>query len=437
MKSSISRLPGLYLVDHHFDVPLDYQEPSKGEKGEIKIFAREAISIDNVNRSNMPWLIFFQGGPGYHSPRPFANSGWFKRALRDFRVLLLDQRGTGRSTPVTYQTMENIETDQAKADYLKNFRADSIVKDAEFIRKELVGDEGGWYGLGQSYGGFCLTHYLSAYPESLSGCLITGGIPPVGVAVDDVYRATYKRCLKKNRQYYERYPDDEARVRTIVEFLSENLVLLPGGGRLTAERFQQLGIAFGMSDGFEQVHYLVEDAFVSVNGRKELSFGFLRGFEQLQSFETNPIYVLLHEAIYCENQASNWSAHRVREEFPQFSSEGIDGGTRVNFTGEMIYPWMLEQYDYLAPLKETANILAEFKDWPALYDQEQLRKNKVPVKALVYNDDMYVERAFSEKVADVMGNTTLWMTNEYEHNGLRQDGYRIVDRLLAMLRGEV
>ena len=50
---------------------------------------------------------------------------------------------------------------------------------------------------------------------------------------------------------------------------------------------------------------------------------------------------------------------------------------------------------------------------------------------------MYVEREFSEKVADVMGNTTLWMTNEYEHNGLRQDGYRIVDRLLAMLRGEV
>lgn len=98
---------------------------------------------------------------------------------------------------------------------------------------------------------------------------------------------------------------------------------------------------------------------------------------------------------------------------------------------------MLEQYDYLAPLKETANILAEFKDWPALYDQEQLRKNKVPVKALVYNDDMYVEREFSEKVADAMGNTTLWMTNEYEHNGLRQDGYRIVDRLLAMLRGEV
>ncbi|HMO23366.1 MAG TPA: alpha/beta fold hydrolase, partial [Candidatus Melainabacteria bacterium] len=98
MKSSISRLPGLYLIDHHFDVPLDYQEVKKG--GEIKVFAREAISIDNVNRSNLPWLIFFQGGPGYHSPRPFANSGWFKRALRDFRVLLLDQRGTGRSTPV-------------------------------------------------------------------------------------------------------------------------------------------------------------------------------------------------------------------------------------------------------------------------------------------------------------------------------------------------
>ncbi len=428
-------MPGIYLIDHTFEVPLDYDEP---EKGSIDIFAREAVTIDNVKRNNLPWLVFFQGGPGFPSPRPFVNSGWFKRAVRDFRVLLLDQRGTGRSSPVTFQTMENIESETDQADYLKHFRADSIVRDAEFIRRQLLGEDSGWYGLGQSYGGFCLTHYLSAFPQSLKGVLMTGGIPPVGVGVDDVYRATYKRCLRKNAQYYERYPGDAAQVKRILEYLSDNLVMLPGGGRLTPERFQQLGISFGMSDGFEHVHYLIEDPFVQVNGRQELSYVFLRGVENLQSFETNPIYVLLHEAIYCENQASNWSAHRVREEFPQFEiSANSVMKDQIFFTGEMIYPWMLEQYDYLAPLKGAAQLLAEYDKWPALYDREVLKKNKVPVHALVYHEDMYVEREYSEETANIIGGSRLWVTNEYEHNGLRQDGYRILDRLLSMLKGEI
>jgi hypothetical protein len=29
----------------------------------------------------------------------------------------------------------------------------------------------------------------------------------------------------------------------------------------------------------------------------------------------------------------------------------------------------------------------------------------------------------------------MWLTNEYEHNGLRADGGRILDRLIAMARG--
>jgi len=31
----------------------------------------------------------------------------------------------------------------------------------------------------------------------------------------------------------------------------------------------------------------------------------------------------------------------------------------------------------------------------------------------------------------------LWVTSEYEHNGLRADGERVVDRLLKMARGEL
>ena len=56
---------------------------------------------------------------------------------------------------------------RAQADYLMHFRADSIVKDAESIRRELVGDEEPWSVLGQSYGGFCAVH-VSVDPPARS-----------------------------------------------------------------------------------------------------------------------------------------------------------------------------------------------------------------------------------------------------------------------------
>lgn len=91
----------------------------------------------------------------------------------------------------------------------------------------------------------------------------------------------------------------------------------------------------------------------------------------------------------------------------------------------------------MRPLKEAANILAATTAWPQLYDVEQLKRNTVPVAAAVYYDDMYVHREFSEETAALVPNMKLWMTNEYEHNGLRADGSGVLGRLLAMVRCEV
>lgn len=64
-------------------------------------------------------------------------------------------------------------------------------------------------------------------------------------------------------------------------------------------------------------------------------------------------------------------------------------------------------------------------------------RDSVPGAAVVYYNDMYVERAFSEETARTIPGIKLWVTNEYEHNGLRADGERILDRLITMLRGAV
>jgi pimeloyl-ACP methyl ester carboxylesterase len=140
---------------------------------------------------------------------------------------MLDQRGTGRSTPVGQLPGR---TPQQQADYLAHFRADAIVRDAEWIRKELGVDR--WSVLGQSFGGFCVTTYLSIAPDGLREAFLTGGLPPLGRPVDDVYRATYERVLERNR-YYERYPADRERVRELRMRLDSGDVRLPGGDPLT------------------------------------------------------------------------------------------------------------------------------------------------------------------------------------------------------------
>jgi len=430
MLTSTHRIPGLQLQSHEFTLPLDYSNPN-GEQ--ISVFARELVAAGK-EEADLPMLVYFQGGPGSAAPRPTENSGWWKRALQEYRVLMLDQRGTGRSTPILPQTLARFPSAQAQAAYLKHFRADNIVRDAEQIRIALLGEARQWSVLGQSYGGFCVVHYLSAAPHALREAIITGGLPSLTRHADDLYRATYQQLMAKNQQYYARYPEDVARAQAIVRHLLAHEVLLPDGALLTPRRFQQLGIAFGASDGFESVHYLLEEAFVTGAHGPELSYPFLAHFMQAQHFETNPIFAILHESIYCQGTASNWSAERLRQEYPRFEP---DPTRQILFTGEMIYPWMFEEYPQLQPLQEAAHLLATDTDWPPLYDLEQLRHNRVPCVAAVYYNDMYVERAYSEETAQQIQGIKLWITNQYEHNALRADGEALLDRLLRMVRGEI
>lgn len=59
------------------------------------------------------------------------------------------QRGTGLSTPLMPSSMSQFKSAEDLVDYLKHFRADNIVNDAEFMRVRLVPDAGPWTILGQ------------------------------------------------------------------------------------------------------------------------------------------------------------------------------------------------------------------------------------------------------------------------------------------------
>ncbi len=431
-------LNGMVVSNLRFELPLAHPQLAGGTPAPvgapgpdgrtISVFVREVVAAEKRD-ADLPTLIFFQGGPGGAAPRPETRSGWLGKALEGHRVLLLDQRGTGLSTPVTSETLPAEGDAEAQAGYLAHFRADAIVADAEAIRRALLGDRP-WRALGQSYGGFILLRYLTAAPDGLEAALITGGIPSLTRPAEDVYRATYPRVEAKNRALFARYPHAQALARRVADHLREHDVRLPDGKRLSVEQFQLLGIGLGGSTGAERLLDMLERAFVDVGGRERLSYAFLHGVMATSTFHTSPIYSLLHEAIYAQGRATAWAAHRVREEFPQFDNAP---GRPFRFTGEMVYPWMFEQLAPLRPLRDAAEALAAKADWPALYDLDRLADNRVPVSAAVYHDDMYVDVGLSLETAAQVPHVAAWVTNEYEHDGVRADGERVFERLLRTL----
>ncbi len=426
------RQPGTVLTDRVFAVPLDHNRPD-GEQ--IEVFAREVVAATKAE-ADLPWLLFLQGGPGFGAHRPVGIQTWLDRALEDYRVLLLDQRGTGRSTPATRQTLGALGSARAQADYLTHFRADSIVLDAELIRRDLAGGTP-WSVLGQSFGGFCTVTYLSFAPHGISEALITGGLPGLAVTADDVYRRTYPTVARKNAAHYERYPDDAEQARRVARYLSDHQVRLPDGGLLSVQAFQSIGSLLGQSTGSHELHYLLEDPFAG----EDLSDAFLYAMQARLSFAGAPLYALLHEACYAQGCATRWAAQRIRAEFPEFDAgpagDEDDGSAPLLFTGEMIYPWMIDADPVLRPLREAADLLAVRDDWPPLYDPSRLAATDVPVAAAVYYDDMYVDREFSMSTAQAIRGLRPWVTNEYEHDGLRVSSGAVLDRLIRMNLGEI
>jgi hypothetical protein len=255
-------------------------------------------------------------------------------------------------------------------------------------------------------------------PAGLSEAFFTGGLPPLRRSVDEVYARTYERVLERNRRYYDRFPEDRERVRRLRAAIEGEGIELPGGDQLTWRRVRQLGLMLGMSDGAERLHHILELPFDSP--------AFLHDVAGAVGFARNPLYAVVHEACYADGGVTAWSAERVLP--PEFDQD-LD-----LFTGEHVYPWMFEDYRALAPLREAAQLLA-IRQWPFLYDPAVLAVNQVPCAAAIYTEDMYVERAFSEETAAQIPGMRAWVTSEYDHNGLRADGARVLGHLVDMVRG--
>lgn len=419
---------GHRIIEHTLEVPWDYANP---ESGTFELFAREVVPVGAGAEAgtDLPAIVWLQGGPGFPAPRPLGADGLFGEALGNYRWILLDQRGTGRSHRIDGASAEEDRT----AERLSQLRQENIVRDAEALRKYLNIET--WSLFGQSFGGFCITTYLSMFPDSVERAFLTGGLPTLEKSADDLYRSTYAKLAYRHEQFYQQFPWAEERVREIVAHLDDNDERLPTGERLSSRRFRTIGIELGRGSGFDALGYLLEDPFRVVRGEKRLRTDFLTEVGARVSFGDGPLYAAIHESIYggVGGQAvTGWSAHRIREEFPQFAEgtgASAGGEGRVFLTGEHIYPWQFDEDPALAPFKDAAMELANY-EWPSSpYDADVLREVAPVCAAAIYVDDIFVPFEESLATAHTYRDLRPMITNRYQHNGIREDGAAIFREL--------
>ncbi|QFQ03345.1 Proline iminopeptidase [Corynebacterium urogenitale] len=238
---------GHRIIEHTLEVPWDYSNPAHGT---FELFAREVVPAGADDRPAIVWL---QGGPGFPAPRPLGADGLFGEALNDYRWILLDQRGTGRSHRIDGAS----PAEDLTAERLSQLRQDNIVRDAEELRKYLNIEK--WSLFGQSFGGFCITAYLSMFPDSVERAFLTGGLPTLDKGADELYRSTYTKLAYRHEQFLRQFPWAEQRIREICAHLDNSDERLPTGERLSSRRFRTVGIELGRGTGFDAIGYLLPE----------------------------------------------------------------------------------------------------------------------------------------------------------------------------------
>ncbi len=411
MSTVVRRLLDLTIEEHTLTVPLVWSDPS--DPRTIDVFARVVI---REGGGSLPYLVFLQGGPGHEAPRPFHSStapAWLDEALAHYRVVMLDQRGTGLSTPVGDDDLARGAA--AVAEHLTHLRADSIVRDCEAVREHL--GAGRWSVLGQSFGGFTTLSYLSTHASSLADVFITGGLSAVGRHPDDVYALCYDKMRTASERYYRRFPEHRDVMRRLVDLAEDGRIVLPDGEVVSASRLRSVGSALGTNDGWQTLWSILE--------RDPSSNAFRHDLMHAMPYDgRNPLYFVFHESSYADGHATRWSAERTE---PADFREDV-----TLFTGEHIRSDWTETAPAFRPWRDVALELAEF-EWPRMYDADAIAASGATGAAAVYVNDVYVPMEFSLETARLLPGVDLWVTSEHEHNGLRSGP--VLSRLIDLTQG--
>ena len=170
----------------HWQQPLDRTDPSAGSI-QLKVARLKSTALEPATDA----FTVINGGPGGSSLEFMVDFAQVVQAFtRERDVVVIDQRGTGQSSPLTCQAVTDRadeyteeETLKATQDCLaalahdpKFFTTSAGVEDLEALRQALGYEQLSLYGV--SYGTRVVQQYMRHYPAQTRAAVIDGVVPP-------------------------------------------------------------------------------------------------------------------------------------------------------------------------------------------------------------------------------------------------------------------
>ncbi len=212
------------------------EDPADPDSEPLDLFVARVRSL-NANPAPVP-LLLINGGPGGSSVDLYLQTrAAFGPTLRDRDIVLLDQRGTGRSlSGLSCDTPEGLELETATASELSAavetciaefprdpalFTTSIAVRDIEALREALGIDQWNIYGV--SYGTRVAQHYLKRFEDRVRAVILDGVVPAELTLGPDIARdaqaaldALFDRCAG-TPECSERFGDLQAKFRSLLD----------------------------------------------------------------------------------------------------------------------------------------------------------------------------------------------------------------------------
>ncbi len=241
------------------EVPENYDD-SQGRTLSLFVVRLPALT----SRPQPDPLIMIAGGPGQASTEAFLYADHILGKVHlDRDILLLDQRGTGRSGALQCDMLdaESLDEDYDRRQYqmlvrnclsnlseradLRQYTTSVAIRDLESLRESLKLDAWNLYGV--SYGTRVVQHYMRRYPDAVRLAILDGVVPAdlhLGptIAMDSqrALDAMILRCAE-NAACAEAFPELEAGIVSLLDQLAANPVTVSyesfTSGRMESMRF--------------------------------------------------------------------------------------------------------------------------------------------------------------------------------------------------------
>lgn len=314
---------------------LRHENPADSESPLLELFVAvvPALSLEPEPDPFVP----IAGGPGQASSVFYASfASAFERVRRDRDIVLLDQRGTGKSAPLVCNTDEHIIEGQVSREQTiaetrkcldklahdpRYFTTSVAVADLDALRKALGYERFNLYGI--SYGSRVAQHFLRAHPEATRSVVLDGVAAPqvalgprIAIDAQTTLDSIFARCAEDPpcREKFPNLRDDfsDLKNRLINDPVTVELQN-PSSGKLESVRFgdQEMAGAIRLLTYHPTTAALLP---VLINEAVAGNVAPLAAqFKMIDANMADSINIGMHNAVICTEDAPYFAAENVTD----------------------------------------------------------------------------------------------------------------------------